>query len=76
MEITSKNPRQLRAIEYLLKTQDHASYESHLDGEGLQFYVTAKDEEQALWKTETYSIQCENEGLYNYYKGKGFTLLP
>ena len=45
-------------------------------GEGLQFYVTAKDEEQALWKAETYSIQCENEGLNNYYKGKGFTLLP
>lgn len=33
MTITAKSPKQVKAIEYLLKTQDHATYESHLDGE-------------------------------------------
>ena len=45
-------------------------------GEGLQFYVSAKDEEHLQSKVDAYAIQMENEGLFNYYKGKGFTLLP
>lgn len=45
-------------------------------GEGLQFYVSAKDEQVANQKAEGYAKICENESLANFYKGKGFTLLP
>ena len=46
-------------------------------GEGLQFYVTAKDEYDAYQKADGYAELAEgNRQLFEYYKGKGFTLLP
>ena len=45
-------------------------------GEGLQFYVSAKTEHDAYKKADEYAIQVENESLANFYKAKGFTLLP
>ncbi len=45
-------------------------------GEGLQFYVSAKDEQSAYQKAEGYSEMAENDYLADFYKGKGFTLLP
>lgn len=45
-------------------------------GEGLQFYVSAKDEFDAYQKADEYAIIAENEDLFEYYRGKGFTLLP
>jgi len=45
-------------------------------GDGLQFYVSAKDQEQADWKAESYAEMAEDDSLANFYKGKGFTLLP
>jgi hypothetical protein len=46
-------------------------------GEGLQFYVTAKDEYHAYQKADGYAELAEgNRQLFEYYKGKGFTLLP
>jgi hypothetical protein len=43
-------------------------------GEGLQFYVSAKDKFQAYEKADDYSKLAENNKLYNYYKG--FKMLP
>ena len=45
-------------------------------GEGLQFYVSAKTKHDAYKKADEYAIQFENESLANFYKAKGFTLLP
>ena len=45
-------------------------------GEGLQFYVTAKDQIEAYKKADGYAELAENEKLLRYYQGKGFTLLP
>lgn len=45
-------------------------------GEGLQFYVSAKDQENAYLKAKNYSDIAENVSLAKFYKGKGFTLLP
>jgi hypothetical protein len=45
-------------------------------GEGLQFYVTAKDQIEAYKKADGYVELAENEKLLRYYQGKGFTLLP
>ncbi len=45
-------------------------------GEGLQFYVTAKDQVEAYKKADGYAELAENELLKQCYKSKGFTLLP
>ena len=45
-------------------------------GEGLQFYVPAKNEFEANLKADGYAELLENESLVEFYKGKGFTLLP
>ena len=46
-------------------------------GEGLQFYVSAKDEYEAYKKADGYAELAEsNESLKEYYKGVGFKLLP
>lgn len=45
-------------------------------GEGLQFYVTAKDQIEAYKKADGYVELAENEKLLRYYQGKGFTLFP
>ena len=45
-------------------------------GEGLQFYVTAKDEFSAYQKADEYAIMAEDESLRKFYQSKGFTLLP
>ena len=45
-------------------------------GEELQFYVSAKDEQSAYAKADGYAEMSENDNLANFYKGKGFTLLP
>lgn len=45
-------------------------------GEGLQFYVTAKNEIEAYRKADDYGNLVENKTLLNCYNGKGFTLLP
>jgi hypothetical protein len=45
-------------------------------GEGLQFYVTAKDQIEAYKKADGYAELAENEKLLRCYQGKGFTLLP
>ncbi len=45
-------------------------------GEGLQFYVTAKDEFHAYEKADGYAELAENKELFEFYKGKGFTLMP
>lgn len=45
-------------------------------GEELQFYVSAKDEEHAQEKAESYAELAQNESLAKFYKGKGFTLFP
>jgi hypothetical protein len=39
-------------------------------GEGLQFYVSAKDKQSAYHKAESYSEMAENDSLANFYKGK------
>ena len=43
-------------------------------GEGLQFFIPAKDEHHAYQKADEYLLMAENKSLYNYYKGK--TMLP
>jgi hypothetical protein len=45
-------------------------------GEGLQFYVTAKDQSEAYIKADGYAELAENKELLRCYQGKGFTLLP
>jgi hypothetical protein len=45
-------------------------------GEGLQFYVTAKDQHEAYIKADGYAELAENKELLRCYQGKGFTLLP
>lgn len=45
-------------------------------GEGLQFYVTAKDKYSAYEKADTYAKMAECEELKQYYMSKGFTLMP
>lgn len=45
-------------------------------GEGLHFYVSAKDKQSADEKAQGYTELAKNESLANFYKGKGFTLLP
>jgi hypothetical protein len=45
-------------------------------GEGLQFYVSAKDQHEAYIKADGYAELAQNESLLRYYQGKGFTLLP
>jgi len=45
-------------------------------GEGLHFYVSAKDGQSAQEKAEGYEELAKNESLANFYKGKGFTLFP
>jgi len=45
-------------------------------GEGLQFYVTAKDEFMAYEKADAYAIMAENENLRELFKGRGFRLMP
>jgi hypothetical protein len=46
------------------------------DGEGLQFYVSAKDQHEAYIKADGYAELAENKQLWDCYKGMGFTLLP
>jgi hypothetical protein len=43
-------------------------------GEGLQFFMPAKDEFHANQKADEYSLLAENKMLYNYYNSK--TMLP
>ena len=45
-------------------------------GEGLQFYVSARNQHEAYLKADSYSELAQNEKLFNCYMGKGFTLLP
>lgn len=46
-------------------------------GEGLQFYVSARNQFEAYEKAEGYAELAEgNEKLKEYYKGLGFKLLP
>ena len=45
-------------------------------GEGLQFYVTAKDQHEAYKKADGYAELAENKELLEWYKGRGFTLFP
>jgi len=45
-------------------------------GEGLQFYVTAKDKYSAYEKADAYAKLAECEELKQYYMSKGFTLMP
>lgn len=45
-------------------------------GEGLQFYVSAKDKFDAYKKADEYAIIAENQDLFEYYQGLGFTLFP
>ena len=46
-------------------------------GEGLQFYVSAKDEYEAYKKADGYAELADgSEKLKEYYKGLGFRLLP
>ena len=60
-----KQPLQLWLVEITLTS-----------GEGLQFYVTAKDQFAALEKADGYAEMAENEHLFSFYKGNGFTLMP
>ena len=45
-------------------------------GEGLQFYVSAKNQYEANLKADSYLVLCENELLKKCYSRLGFTLLP
>lgn len=45
-------------------------------GEELQFYVSAKDKFEAYKKADAYAEIAENESMANFYRGKGFTLMP
>lgn len=45
-------------------------------GEGLQFYVTAKNKYYAYEKADAYAELVENEELRKSYQEKGFGLLP
>ena len=45
-------------------------------GEDLQFYVSAKDKHHAYQKADSYAELAENKSLFEFYRGKGFTLLP
>jgi len=45
-------------------------------GEGLQFYVTAKDKFHAYEKADGYAELAENELLRKVYQSRGFTLFP
>lgn len=45
-------------------------------GEELQFYVSAEYEHDAYAKADGYAELASNSSLANFYKGKGFTLLP
>jgi hypothetical protein len=44
-------------------------------GEGLQFYVTAKDQVEAYKKADGYAELAENKQLLECYKSMGFKLL-
>ena len=46
------------------------------DGEGLQFYVSAKNEFEANKKVDGYSELAKNKSLWDCYKSMGFKLLP
>lgn len=45
-------------------------------GEELHFYVSAKDQHHAYQKADSYAELAENKSLFEFYLGKGFTLLP
>ncbi len=45
-------------------------------GEGLQFYVSAINQQEALKKADGYSELAENKSLEAYYKSMSFRLLP
>jgi hypothetical protein len=45
-------------------------------GEGLQFYVSAKNQFEANIKADSYRELAQNKELLKCYQGKGFTLLP
>lgn len=46
------------------------------DGEGLQFYVSAKNEFEANKKADGYSELAKNKSLWDFYKRIGFKYLP
>ena len=45
-------------------------------GEGLQFYVKARNQIEAYEKADDYSELAENKELMKFYKGVGFSQLP
>ena len=45
-------------------------------GEELQFYVSAINEHEAYKKADEYAELAENKSLADFYKGRGFCLLP
>jgi hypothetical protein len=45
-------------------------------GEGLQFYVSARNQHEAYEKADGYAELAENEHLLRCYKNMGFRLLP
>jgi len=45
-------------------------------GEGLRFYVTAKDRFSAYEKADAYAKMAECEELKQCYMSKGFMLMP
>tara|TARA_R110000772_G_scaffold37941_1_gene89799 strand:- start:431 stop:649 length:219 start_codon:yes stop_codon:yes gene_type:complete len=61
----SKNPMNYWVVDITLTS-----------GEELHFYVSAKDKQSAYEKADGYAKLSENESLANFYKRKGFRLLP
>ena len=46
------------------------------DGEGLQFYVSARNQFEANQKADGYGELAENKQLWDCYKRMGFKYLP
>jgi hypothetical protein len=61
----SKQPRKYWLVDITLTS-----------GEELHFYVSAKNEHFAYEKADDYAKLAENSKLANFYKSKGFILLP
>jgi hypothetical protein len=62
---TQKQPLKIWLVEITLTS-----------GEGLQFYVSAKDQHEAYKKADGYAELAENDMLKEYYRSKSFMFLP